>query len=386
MWPGSKKRTAASGIRPTLKSAAGLCTFALALTLAPILPAGHHPVLHAEESAEAAAKKAEKRKAALEGLLNQVQYAASSERKFAMRKIERLEEDERGPFIEVLRKFAREDLDDTIRGTAIDTLAGLKDEGSAQTFIEALKDDNDRVVLSAVNALNKVRTETAVPHLTELVKKADFTENDPALSSAIRLLGNMEHGAVADFLKDKAEDTATSSEVRLEILLYFGRAKTANMNDYLLEIVRDESAQVISRAYATNSVGKIGNPASAQTLREELDNIRALANKNERARYSAFKMQLLTALVRLGDDSVKKELMAAARDDDPRMRIRAIVELGEARMEEARGLLEYIAKNDASRSARSAAETALKKLDGNEDDSDEAESDDGETAEGGEAP
>lgn len=314
------------------------------------------------------AAKAEKRKTALVGLENQMRYASASERKGAIRRIPRLKPEELPPFLKLLDEFAREDLDYSVREASLRTLGQAKHEPSIDTMIGALKDDRREVVLAAIAALDSIETKKAKAPLSDLLKQSDFTENDPTIGAAIRLLGRLEHRDIAVFLKEKAEDRSTEGALRLAIVLYFGQAGAATMNDYLLEIVQDEDAEIITRAYAVNSVGKLGNKTSTPHLREELDKIRNLANPRERARFSALKLQLLTALVRLGDNSVEAELLAAARDDDARVRVRAIAQIGEARLEKARPLLQYIVDHDASKGARRAATKALKQLDGEVDD------------------
>jgi HEAT repeat protein len=247
----------------------------------------------------------------------------------------------------------------------------MKHKASVDTFIAALGDSRMEVALAAIAALGDVKSERAGDPLAELVRKADFTTNDPTTTAAIRLLGRLKYRAVSEFLKTKADDQSTHGEVRLSIVLYFGRAGAVDMNDFLVGLVQDEDLEVITRSYAVNSVGKLGQQSSIPALREQLEKIRTLANPRDRARFSPLKLQLLTALVRLGDDSVEKELLAAARDDDARVRVRAIGQIGEARMRDARDLLEYIVSHDPSAGARRAAEKALKQLDGAEDESEE---------------
>ena len=315
---------------------------------------------------------AEQRAAALAGLENQMRYAAASERKRAIRRVPDLKPEEQPPFLTLIDQFAREDLDYSIREVSLRTLGQAKHAASAETMIKALEDDRPEVVLAAIAGLDLLRSDAAKAPLTALLQKADFSENDPTVASAIRLLARLQHREVAEFLKQKAEDKATHGGLRLPIVLYFGQAGAREMNDYLMTIVKDEEAEIITRSYAVNSVGKLGEKKTVPDLRAELDKIRNLPNPRERARFSPLKLQLLTALVRLGDDSVEKELIAAARDDDARVRVRAIAQIGEARMASARPLLEYIVKHDASVGARRAATKALKQLDGT-DDSDEAE-------------
>ncbi|MCR9143465.1 MAG: HEAT repeat domain-containing protein [bacterium] len=302
-----------------------------------------------------------------------MRYAAASERKRAIRRITRLKPEEQESFLKLLDEFAREDLDPSVREASVRTMGKAKYKAGTKTIVASLGDERREVRLAAISALSELESDEAKAPLADLLKQADFTESDPTLGAAIRLLGKLKHKEIAPFLKEKAEAESTETAVRLAIVLYFGRAGAVEMNDYLMSLVHDDDAEVITRAYAVNSVGKLKEKSRVPGLREELDKIRSLANPRERARFSALKLQLLTALVRLGDDSVEKELLAAARDDDARVRVRAIGQIGEARMEKARPLLQYIIDYDASKGARQAAIKALKLIDGDGEDEDDDE-------------
>jgi HEAT repeat protein len=308
--------------------------------------------------------KAEKRQAALEGLEQQMRYASATERKRAIRRVTRLEAEEQPPFLKLLDEFARDDLDYSVREASLRTMGKAKYEAGLPTMVAALKDERREVVLAAIAALDALESPEARTPLAELLKTADFTESDPMIGAAIRLLGKLKYREIAPFLKEKAAAESTQNAARLAIVLFFGASGADDMNSYLVDLVQDDDAEIITRAYAVNSIGKLKNKANAPALREELDKIRNLANPRERARFSSLKLQLLTALVRLGDDSVDQELLAAARDDDARVRVRAIVQLGEARLEKARPLLRYIIDHDASKGARQAATKALKQING----------------------
>ena len=365
--------------------------FGLALIVLPVIGAVPAVDLRAEptqnqaaDSTEDAAakskkeKEAAKRAAALDGLENQMRFAASSERKRAIRRVPHLKEEEKPRFLKLLDEFAANDLDDSVREVSLRTMGRAKYAAAKPTILKALDDDRAEVVMAAIAALNELKAKEAGAPLGKLLREADFSENQPTTTAAIRLLGRLENKELAGFLKEKAENDATHGEVRLAIVLYFGRAGATEMNGYLMDIVKDEQAEITTRAYAVNSVGKLGVRTVVPDLRGELDKIRNLANPRERARFSALKLQLLTALVRLGDDSVEGELLAAARDDDARVRVRAIGQIAEARMESARPLLKYIVDHDPSKSARAAATKALKKIDGDDsaDEDDENETED----------
>ncbi len=343
----------------------------LAQTAPPTSPAA---ALAAEPIATAGGNDASAaRQGALDALERQIRFAASSERRVGIRKVISLKPEERGRYLPILQELAAKDLDFAVRETCVRVLGELKDASSRPTFIAALKDSHRDVVRAAVSALAREPQADAAPALEELVRAESFTENNQLLVSMINLLGEMKRREMAAFLREKSEDPRTHNEIRLAITLFFGRAGAAEMKDHLVQTVQNEQLDPITRSFAANALGRLGDPSVGAALRGELDKIRSLSNPRERATLSSFKLQLLGALVRLGDESVTEEILAAARDDDGRVRLRAVRQIGEIRLEKARPLLEYIAAHDSGPRIRSAARAALKRLDGENTEDDAGE-------------
>ena len=164
-------------------------------------------------------------------------------------------------------------------------------------------------------------------------------------------------------------------ENRRAILLFFGTAEVAEMKDFLLSIAKDDGEEISFREYAINSLGKINDKSVITDFHNMYDEIRSLKNKQERTQYSRMKMQLIAALIRLGNETVIPEIIAAARDDDPNIRVKAIRQIGEMKLESARELLEFKSEHDMSEHVKKEAKIALARLNGNSsaDPEDEAE-------------
>ena len=167
-----------------------------------------------------------------------------------------------------------------------------------------------------------------------------------------------------DFFRTKAADDDTHAEVRNSVVLFFGRVNALETSDFLHKIAADEDAGILTRSYAINSLGRMKQPKSLEPLRKLLKEIRSFKNKSERVRYNVMKLQLYAALIRLGDKSVHKRILAAAKNNDANVRVRAIKQLGEIRLKTARPMLCYKFKHDGSRAVRKAAREAIKSIDG----------------------
>ena len=304
------------------------------------------------------------RAAALDRLEAQIRYANSEQRKYAIGRVSTLSEEEQPRFIAIIREAAAGDLDPGVRQKCLMVLSDLEDAGSLSVFLDALDDTNRDVVRAGLTGLAVLKKPETAGAVADFVRAEDFTENNQVLIQAIRLLTDLKHAEISSFFDERMDDERTHPELRLSILLYYGGAGISGARERLRAVLSDEEAGVQSRAYAVNSLGKLGSPEDVAVLQEELGHIRDIPDANERARLSPLKLQLITALVRLGDETVADEILAAARDDSAMVRLRAVQQIVDARLVRARPMLEYMSEHDPSRSVKAAATRALEELNG----------------------
>jgi HEAT repeat protein len=346
-----------------------------------LFPSAIHPYAAPTKKGEVAKKEnPQKRQESLERLLNMIRFDASTERRSAIQRVIELKDaGERARFIEPLKEFSVSDSDYFVREACIRALAEMKIKAAEDIFIKALEDEKEDVQRAAISGLSAIDSTRGEP-IFELIKKEDLHLYSRLTAASVRLLGKMNDPRAVAYLKEKYEDPELHEENRGVMLLYFGAVRALEMREKLLEIAGDENASITLRTYAVNSLGKLGDPASIEPLKRLYDSIRVLKNKQERARYSRLKIQLISSLLRLGDSSAEGEILAAARDDDPNIRLAAIRQIGDLRIAAAEGLLEYKAKFDASTQVKKAAAKALERLHGNASGEDEEEA----TTQGGE--
>lgn len=298
-------------------------------------------------------------------LKQQMLFAPSTERRQAIHQVERLKkESEQEFFLETLRKLALEDMDPLVREASIRLLADIKDKGSADVFQKALDDDMRPVMREALRGLGRIEQKSSAQRIFELLQEEEFKENDNVTVGMIRTLADLESKIAADFLAGIYAKDDTNLEIQRAILLYYGNAKVEGRKDWLTEILKDKNEDIIARSYAANALGKIKSPDSVEPLKDVLEEIRNLRSSRERARHNPLKQQAILALIRLDDKSILPELKAAALDDDASVRLRAVKQIGQLKIQEFRDMLEYKAKHEPSRSVKKAAQEALDILDG----------------------
>jgi HEAT repeat protein len=118
------------------------------------------------------------------------------------------------------------------------------------------------------------------------------------------------------------------------------------------------------RGSAAYALGKAEVAEAKPILKESLSKIEALKSSDEKKRYTRFRMQIIGSLILLKDNDVREILYAMTRDDDELVRVRAVHQISQLKISEARELLEYKSKFDPSVKVQKEAKKALAILDG----------------------
>lgn len=322
-----------------------------------------------EENGEITAK----RQKELDSLKKRIRFSFSTDRRQAIQAVRRLKPNEREQFYDLLIDIGSDDKDNEVRSACVRFLADYRVEKAQALFVETIQEEDEDAIREALRGIQRTKHTAAATVIFEQLKEKELTENDTIAITMIRTLGALESKLAVEMLTKAIDDPSTHSEIRRTATLYFGSVQAKSALEKLKELLTDSNEDITVRAYAANSIGKMNDLKYAPDLKDILQEIRDIRTSRERARYNGLKQQAIVALVRLGDDSVKEELYAAAKDDDPNTRVRAIRHMGELQLEEFRDFLEYKSENDESRSVMATAKTALNKLDGIEDDSAELE-------------
>ena len=313
---------------------------------------------------ESEQSKADARQKKLELLKSHIRYGSMKIRVQAIDRIPELKPEEQPDFVDILKMLAINDLDPAVRKQSVEVLGKVGDSSSDAVLEQALADKNFDVKEQAVRSLGKRDARQASKSLFELLKGEDFSTDDRFLIGLIDVLGRFQYTEAADFLQKKAEEKTVHIDTRRKILLYFGQAEASGASDFLLKTVQNELEDVTDRAYAVNSLGKIKYEPAVPVFQKILKEIQDLPPGREKTSLVPLKLQLIAALVRLGDRSVYPLIKAAALDESAGVRLRAVRQMGELKMKDQRELLEYKAKFDDNPRVRKEAQKALDLIDG----------------------
>lgn len=307
------------------------------------------------------ARKAEQHRKNLERMQEELRYGHSKLRHLTLKKVEQLEEGDQAIFHDMIVEFARGDLDYTVKAACLGVIGRLDIEAGRPVLIDAVKDKNEDVRRASIRSIAHLEYAPAAPAIMEMIKEEDFKENNTLLISAIHTLARLKHDDTA-FFKQKAEDQDTHAEIKQTIALYFGSVGSQTSKDSLVKWMRDEDERPLVRAYAANSLGKLGDASAIPPLKETLEEIHGLTNPRQRAQLGRLRLNAMMALLRLGEKSVEKEVLAMARDNDANVRLNTVKQMGDLKLREGLESLKYMADRDPSRSVKLAARRAVKAM------------------------
>lgn len=295
-----------------------------------------------------------------EVLLQVLKFGTTKERAMALRELEGFPPEHSGILIDQLGKILDKDPDWMMRVYTIRTVATLKLTQYEESILKLLKNEQPDIQKESIYATKKLKFEKAVPILFEILKTQDFTKNSNLTVGLLDALGDFPpQEESSSFLLARLHENFNDPEIRAQIALFFGKNKDKKAENTLLEIYKDPKEPITLRSFSVSSLGKMKSISSMQTIKEELEKIRNLKNKQEVKDFQPLKIHSITALVSMGDKDILEELYAYARDDDPVVRLRAIKHLTDTGDMSVLEILEYKAQKDPSEKVKKAAKTAI---------------------------
>ena len=163
-------------------------------------------------------------------------------------------------------KDALSDKDTLVRSDAAYNLGKIGDAGDAtiiDTLGKLLKDKEDRVRASVVEALNNIGTAKALPYLREMIKDKNEKIRVKAAYGLGKHGGEEDGKVLIDALNDK------SADVRRFAASALGEIKHAPSLPYLKKLLLSDPNDKV-RASAAFGLGQIGGSDSIRALKEAL--------------------------------------------------------------------------------------------------------------------
>jgi hypothetical protein len=225
---------------------------------------------------------------------------------------------------------------------------------------------HEPLFFATVGAIAKKKPASALPVLLQEIREQDFAKPGNRIPDVLHLITVYKDNSLQSFLVEKLEAADTYADYRSAILRYLGEATpwSPQLKDRVLKLVQDEAESLTVRGSAAYALGKAQVAEAKPVLKEALAKIENLKSLDEKKRYTRFRMQIIASLILLQDDEVRQILYAMARDDDEQVRLRAVHQIGQLKLQDARELLLFKSKFDPSARVQKAAKKALSMLDG----------------------
>ncbi|MFN3246193.1 MAG: HEAT repeat domain-containing protein, partial [Leptonema sp. (in: bacteria)] len=303
-------------------------------------------------------------------LTNKIKYLNTTERLYAIKSLEKLTEEDKKRFYDLLADISLNDFDVVVKEKALAFLADEKAncEKCIESYKKNLFDEEEKVQLQALKGIENLQLKNLNEEIKEVLKKTDFKKNNLFANALLRTIGNLEYNQkeISEILLEKFKDEETDKELKRTIILYAGSSRNMDFKDLLLQIINEKDDEdVILKAYAVNSLGKLAQDIDKTEITEKLkkmyNDILSVNSPKERTKYNPLKQQIILALIRLGDDSIKEELKKMALDDDANVRLKALEYIEDLQLKDFKDLVEVKYKYDPSKSVKNKAKDILQK-------------------------
>jgi HEAT repeat protein len=228
-------------------------------------------------------------------------------------------------------------------------------ESSAKAILAGWRDAQNDLVVSAVQYLAAIASNGLADVLVPLV---DASDNGLAFA-AIRALGTNGTSGSAQLLVKKLQSTDYPDARKNDIILALGSLKDATAVDALIAIAKSTDSDKVSRLYAADSLGRIGDAKALPVLRDMFAEKDALIRQ-----YAA------GAIERFNLDEAFPSIIQGLRDESVKVREQSAkslaVKLSSSQASTAVPILSYKSELDPEPSVRLASIQALGTIGGNE--------------------
>ncbi|MCB1190671.1 MAG: HEAT repeat domain-containing protein [Leptospiraceae bacterium] len=298
-----------------------------------------------------------------EEIIKVLKYGTNANRKTALNSVHYFDLEESDELLKLISEIAISDLNNEVKIACINTLVEIDPPSEYETIIKTLQDPANDVKEAGINAIQKLKIDAATDELVSLLKNINLQRNNNLAVLVISTVGRLKSGKNAfSFLLSKFQEKNTSSSIKAHIALYFGKVKDIKSEDALIKIAADESEDIVLRSYCISSLGKLKSKKAIEIIKSILKKINDNKSNIDRKKLASLRTYAITALVNLGDREVLKELIAYARDDDPKIRIGALKKLAEIDDPFIVELIKYKAVKDPNQKVQGVARKILKDL------------------------
>ena len=226
--------------------------------------------------------------------------------------------------------------------------------------------ENSDLFISLMTAVRKKNIHKAEELIEKKILESDFSKSDNSLLEMIDVMAYFKNSNVSDFLFVQLKDDKVDRIYKSPILRYFGvlPSLTQDKIDFMIQAFQSDDFDMGMRSMSVYALGKQKVIIARDPMKEILNKIDDFSDLDKKKEYFDLRLYLISSLIMMGDSDVRQILVEMTKDDDDRVRRRAVRQLGEIGSDEYIGLLEYKQKFDSSSLVQKEAKDAIEKIKG----------------------
>ena len=263
--------------------------------------------------------------------------------------------------ISVLVKLIKNEPDAEVKEKAITVLGELKAAEAVPNIAGSLDHSVEDVRIAAVYALQEIKATSTKNRIMEILKKQDLSSQSNFTESLIRCMGEFNAVEMIPLAKKGIEDLHTAKIYRELFVLMLGKIDRRDQGELLLKLLKDDEEDLTVRAYAANSLSKLGMKEAARDLTDLIKKIEGYSFKKRQRHYTLY-IYSVAALARMGDPAAIPRLENALRSNSAMVRLKAVGLMKELKDKRTIDILKYKMEYDPSSKVRKAAREALREM------------------------
>jgi len=294
-----------------------------------------------------------------------LKYGHSEQVRDVLKKIAALPEKDQRQYIPELKKLTN--TDEPLMQVAIIRFVNEVKWNDLDKEIIKFFDSPSNDVLYAL--MSTVR-EKKIDEVTELIvkylkEKTDYKVLDNRSQEMINTISIDRTGQMNSFFFEKLQDLSVDKTYKVYMIKYISlqRSQPEGFHEFITGLITDDKADVHLRTISVRTVGKLQYKDMKEVLHQKLKQLEGISDPDLIQKNYKLRLEIISTLIKLGDDKVREILIDMTRSDDENVRIRAMVRLTEMKDREIRDILEYKKSYDTSLKVQRWAKKLLEDLD-----------------------
>ena len=244
---------------------------------------------------------------------------------------------------------------------AITVLGEMKETSAVPLLMEKINHRSEDVRTSSVYALKKINATTTKDRLAELLKGRNLSENNNFTGALIDTLGEFKAAEIIPFARESLQSLKTHKAVKEDLVIFLGKVPSGESKEMLLKIYKDETEEETLRAYAVNSLAKLGAKEVSPDIKQIITTIDSYEGKKRKKYYNLY-LYSIASLAKLGDPDAVPKLIQALRSNSAQVRLKAISLIKDFKDKRTIDILKYKMKYDQNPRVQKAARKALEAM------------------------